>query len=306
MVAAPTGRRQRSRAPRRGRARACPSSGDLLPLEALAADGVGVLHSGALVRWIEVSPVNPLIHDSEGAEGISRAFTSIAARLPDDRQSLQLIAQATPLPVEAILAAERADCHSAADDARSRSSEELAVAVERLGLAQEQSIRAQSKALAALELRYFVVAPWQPARAGIGLRRPRRAGPLTLTPAEYERAERESARHTEGIRTDLESIGLAARLLSGEEVARLMWARFAPARADAAGPPDLRLDLPGTLDQLSDPERARAHAVDLPRALARSRSTCGTRQSFVSASTSSRRATWARSPSRRGSAGCST
>ena len=98
----------------------CPSSGDLLPLEALSADGVGVLHSGALVRWIEVSPVNPLIHDTEGAEGISRAFTSIAARLPDDRQSLQLIAQATPLPVEAILAAEREDCHSAADDARSR------------------------------------------------------------------------------------------------------------------------------------------------------------------------------------------
>ncbi len=87
------------RLPGRARkARACPSSGDLLPLEALSAEGVGVLHSGALVRWIEVSPVNPLIHDSEGAEGISRAFTSIAARLPDERQSLQLIAQATPLP----------------------------------------------------------------------------------------------------------------------------------------------------------------------------------------------------------------
>ena len=42
-----------------------------------------------------------------GAEGISRAFTSIAVRLPDDRQSLELIAQAMPLPVEAILAAER-------------------------------------------------------------------------------------------------------------------------------------------------------------------------------------------------------
>ena len=60
-----------------------PSSGDLLPLEALSAEGVGILQSGALVRWIEVSPVNPLIYDSDGAEGISRAFTSVAARLPD-------------------------------------------------------------------------------------------------------------------------------------------------------------------------------------------------------------------------------
>ena len=39
-----------------------------------------------------------------------------------------------------------------------------------------------------------------------------------LTPAQYERAARESARHTEGIRTDLESIGLklvGGRLLPG-------------------------------------------------------------------------------------------
>jgi hypothetical protein len=267
MVAELPARARPSRAPRRDRARVCPSSGDLLPLEALSADGLGVLRSGALVRWIEVSPVNPLIHDSDGAEGISRAFTAIAARLPDDRQSLQLIAQAAPLPVEAILAAEREDCQSAADDARSHSAEELAVAVERLGLAQEQSIRTQSQALAALELRYFVVAPWQPARAGIGLRRPRRGGPVTLTPAEYERAARESGRHTEGIRTDLESISLTARLLSGEEVATLIWARFAPGQPNATGPSGPRLALPETLDQLTDPERAKAHAVDLRRAL---------------------------------------
>jgi hypothetical protein len=62
-----------------------------------------VLQSGALVRWIEVSPVNPLIHDTDGAEHIARAFTSIAARLPDDRQSLELVAQATPLAIDALL-----------------------------------------------------------------------------------------------------------------------------------------------------------------------------------------------------------
>jgi hypothetical protein len=248
--------------------RAAPSSGDLLPLEALSADGVGVLSSGALVRWIEVSPVNPLIYDSDGAEGVSRAFTSIAARLPDERQSLELIAQATPLPIDAALAGEREDCHSAAHDARSRGLEDLAVAIERLGIAQEQSLRTQSRALAAMELRYFVIVPWQPAREGRSLLHPgSRSGPLRLTPDAYERAARESARHAEGVKTDLDSIGLTTQMLDGEQVARLLWARFAPAHADAGEVPDLRLDLPETLDQLVDPEQARAHAVALRRAL---------------------------------------
>ncbi len=57
--------------------------------------------------------------------------------------------------------------------------------------------------------------PWQPAREGrsVCCATSPRNGPLTLTPAAYERAARESARHAEGIRTDLESIGLAAHLL---------------------------------------------------------------------------------------------
>jgi hypothetical protein len=244
------------------------SSGDLLPLEALSAEGVGVLASGALVRWIEVSPVNPLIYDSDGAEGISRAFTSVAARLPDERQSLELIAQATPLPIDAVLSAEREDCHSAAEDARSRGWDQLAVAIERLGLAQEQSLRTQSQALAAMELRYFVVVPWQPVREGRSLLRPGSgSGPLRLSPTAYERAARESARHAEGVRTDLESIGLDTQVLDGEQVARLLWARFAPSRADAGQVPDLELDLPATLDQLVDAEQARAHAVTLRRSL---------------------------------------
>ena len=219
-----------------------------------------------------MSPVNPLIHDTEGAEGISRAFTSIAARLPDDRQSLQLIAQATPLPVEAILAAERADCHSAANDARSR---ELGAAGRRCratgtraGTVDPRSEQGARGARAAL-LRRRALAAGASGNRSAALTR--RAGPLTLTPAEYERAARESARHTEGIRSDLESIGLAARLLSGEEVAMLIWARFAPGQADATGPSDLRLALPGTLDRARRPgagkgPRGRAATRAVPRA----------------------------------------
>jgi len=69
----------------------------LLSLQALSSEGVGALRNGALVRWLEVSPINPLIYDAEGAETIARAFTSIVGRLPDDRQSIQLVAQASPL-----------------------------------------------------------------------------------------------------------------------------------------------------------------------------------------------------------------
>lgn len=255
--------------PRRSRrGRADPSSGDLLPLEALSGEGVGVLRSGALVRWIEVSPVNPLIYDTDEAEGISRAFTQVAAGLPDERQSLQLVAHATPLPLDALLAGEHEDCHAAAQDAHSRGWDELAVAIERLGLAQEQSLRTQSEALAALELRYFVIVPWQPAREGRSLLRTSpRNGPLTLSPAAYERATRESARHSEGVRADLESIGLSTRELDGAEAAQLLWARFAPAQADAGSTPALQFELPATLDALHDPEQARAHAVALRRAL---------------------------------------
>jgi hypothetical protein len=266
MVAA-RARGLRPRIPRRARrTRGCPSSGDLLGLEALSAEGVGVLQSGALVRWIEVSPVNPLIHDTDGAEHIARAFTSIAARLPDDRQSLQLVAQATPLAIDALLAAEREACHSAVQDARSKGWGKLAVAIERLGLAEEQSIRTQSQALAALDMRYFVVVPWLPVREGRLALRPSRHGPLTLSPAAYERAARESARHTEGVRTDLESIGLSTHDLDGSEVAQLLWARFAPADADAGSDPE-QLDLPASLSDLTDPEQARAHAAELRCAL---------------------------------------
>jgi hypothetical protein len=256
------------RTTRRRRARANPTSGDLLALEALSATGVGILSSGGLVRWLEVSPVNPLIHDGDGAEAISRAFASIAARLPDDRQSLQLIAQAEPLPLDALLAAERDSCRSAAERVRDEGAHELAVAMKRLGIAQDHSIRTQSQALRALELRYFVVVPWQPAGPDTGLLRPwRRRTPLVLSPVEYERAARDSVRHAEGIRTDLESIGLEARELGGDEVARLISARLSPGHADAGAAADLGLALPATLDELSDPELAEAHALELRRTL---------------------------------------
>ncbi len=54
---------------------------------------------------------------------------------------------------------------------------------------------------------------------------------------------------------------------TASEVAQLLWARFAPGDADAGRNEELRLDLPARLSDLSDPEQAEAHAVELRRAL---------------------------------------
>ncbi len=274
MVSDTPKRRLRLRAPRlprrrRGRGRPSASSGDLLGLEALAADGTGVLSCGAIVRWLEVtSPVNPLIHDSDGAEGIASGFEQVMARLPDDRQGLQLIAQATPLAVDALLEGERNVTRAAAEKARIEGRDELARALERLGVAGEQSVRTHGQALAAMDLRYFVVCPWMPVPEGRQvLRRASGSGPLTLPRAGFDRALRESARHTDGVRADLEANGLEAHDLAGEEVARLLWARFAPAQADSGRPPNLELDLPGTLSELESAGFAVEHAVGLRRVL---------------------------------------
>jgi hypothetical protein len=78
---------------------------------------------------------------------------------------------------------------------------------------------------------------------------------------------RESARHTDGLRSDLEAAGLEAREMSGSEVVRLIWASFTPAAADSGEEPDLDLLLPPALADLDSPERALAHAVQLRRVL---------------------------------------
>ena len=254
-----------TRRPRRSQGEA--SSGDLLPLQALAADGVGVLASGALVRWVELErPINPLIHDGDEAESISRALAGVMARL-GERQSLQLLAHATPLPTRAIIARERETHACAAGRARTRGQQGLAVALERLALAQEQSIALQSHALAALALRYLVVVPWLPAgsltpRVGGG-------GPVRMTPAAYERAVRDHARHCDGVRSDLQAAGFPARELDGREVAGLLWEHLAPTNAEGEYPPLPALQLPGTLAELNSPRPATRHALELRRVLCR-------------------------------------
>ena len=81
--------------------------------------------------------------------------------------------------------------------------------------------------VAPLALRYLVVCPWQPAgRVAASVRGSRRA--LRVKAAVHERAIRDSLRHSEGVRADLEAMGLPARPLTGAEVLDLLHGRFDP------------------------------------------------------------------------------
>jgi hypothetical protein len=202
-----------------------PSAADLLDVAAIADDGLLVRSDGVLVRYLEGAPVNPLVVDQAEGERMSAAFAQVAARLPD-RQSLQLYVQGTPLALEEVLAEEMHRCEQAAGAAEDAGEQERALAIRRLGIAQEQSIRTNSARVAPVRLRYLVVCPWQAGRHPLVPGATRR--PVRIQAAVYERALRESLRHVEGVRSDLEAMGLATRLLGGTDVLDLLHWRFDP------------------------------------------------------------------------------
>jgi hypothetical protein len=198
---------------------------ELLGVAAIGPDGLLVREDSAYVRYLEVGSVNPLAVDQAENERISAAFAQVAARLPD-RQSLQFYVQGTPLDLEDVLADETHRCEQAAGAAEDAGEVERARAIRRLGIAQEQSIRATAQTVAPLRLHYLVVCPWLPSGRSVlrsGSRRAQR-----VKASVHERAMRDSLRHLEGVRGDLEAIGLAARPLDGGEVLDLLHGRFDP------------------------------------------------------------------------------
>jgi DNA helicase HerA-like ATPase len=217
------------------RARASASVARLLPVAAIDADGLLITDDGAYVRYLQTGAVNPLVMDAAEGERISAAFAQIAARLPD-RQSLQLYVQAEALGLEELLAEESHGCEQAVGAALDAGQEERATAIRRLGVAQEQTIRCSARTVAPLRLRYLVVCPWRPAASALSLQA-RRGGPVQIAPDVHERNLRDSLRHAEGIRTDLEAMGLPAQTLMGPEVLDLLNSRFDPGSAEAWGIP---------------------------------------------------------------------
>jgi hypothetical protein len=211
------------------------TAGNLLGLAAIEPDGLMVAEDGTYVRALEVGTVNPLVLDQAEGERVSQAFVQVAARLPD-RQSLQLYVQGTPLALDDVLAEESHHCEQAAGAAEDIGEHERARAIRRLGIAQEQSIRTHALAVAPLELRYIVLCPWQPTVRALPLPRSNRRALRVKAPA-HERAGRESLRHCEGVRSDLEAMGVPGRLLAGVELLDLLHRRFDPDNTQGGGLP---------------------------------------------------------------------
>jgi len=213
-------------------------AGDVFPVGAIDADGLLVREDGAYVRFVEASVVNALVLDEGEAERVSVAFGQLAARLAN-RQALQLYVQASPLALETLLEAESQRTRAAAKDVDAA----RAQAMYRLAAGQAQSLREHAASAAAIALRYVVICPWQPDARGPFTRE---RGRRPISAAAHGRAVRESARHTEGVRADLEAMDLHARILDGREVLDLCWQRLDP-QAYAAGqqPPSSRTGVLG-------------------------------------------------------------
>ena len=210
-----------------------PSAARLLGVDAITEDGLLIGSDGTHVRYVETEAVNPLVMDSAEAERAAGGFLALAARLGDG-QALQLYAHAEALDIEELLALEAHRCELAAGACEDVGEPGRAAAVRALGAVQEQTIRVSAETVAPLRVRHLVVCPWRPPRGAGRPGRARRGG--AVEQGAGERGAREALRHAEGVRSDLEAMGLGARMLDGEQVLDVLHGRFDPDALDRGAP----------------------------------------------------------------------
>jgi len=206
--------------------RRTPTAARLLGVSAITPDGLLITAQGSYVRYLETGVVNPLVMGAAEAERVSAAFAQVASRLPDGG-SLQLYTSAVSLDLAEVLAQEAHRCAVAAGAAEDDGHSARGEAIRGLGEAQEQTLSHSARDVAPLSIRHIVVCPLSPPQRATRRRIPSKAA--------HERALRDSLRHTEGVRADLESIGLAVRPLDGGQVMDLLHGRFDPDAGDGGG-----------------------------------------------------------------------
>jgi hypothetical protein len=245
------------------------SATDLLPVNSLALDGLLTRSDGALVRYLDVTPTNPLALDEPGCARMTRGFTDLITRIPAG-MSIQCYAQATPVSTDALLEHARAETDAATNPLASSPDPDLrgrAKALRRLAHLHERSVEAHAGDQAALDVRFLLVVPWlpdvePPMPGALRLPRPpRRRRPNDRTPEEHGRAARDSLQHTERLRSALAGLDMSARLLSGFEVAQLLHHRF------TAALPNRHIDAPEILSGLDDRDHATRAATRLKQAI---------------------------------------
>lgn len=233
-------------------------TGDLLDVVALDSNGVTVTTEGALVRILEVTPRNPTVMGLAEQQRVSEGFAAMAGRLKVG-QSLQFYIEASPIELEDVIDRQREEIDRRLAD----HDPDIALALRQLAHAHEQSLREHASDQAAVRFRAYVIVPYLPAQPAKkvdwdALRPSRWRGvphaPLTRALQDHERVLRESLVHSENITSDLQALDLSTQLLTGPEVAELLYRRFNPSSVAVGHLP--RLEVLGELDAVADARSA--------------------------------------------------
>jgi hypothetical protein len=209
---------------RRFRARPArpPGAADLVPVASLSEDGALLRSDGALVRYLEVLPRNPLVMDEAEAEQMGHGFAALLARLPAG-QALQVHVQATPVALEQLVAEYRAGVDAAVTALDGRVPERGA-ALRELAEVHVESLQVHAGDHAAVRVRSLLVVPVDDQTGG-GWRRLRAGSRAARRPS----LARTSLALVDALRSELEALDMGVRLLDGPDVADVLFGRFAPA-----------------------------------------------------------------------------
>jgi len=263
----------------KGRTGGLPETGELAAVEAIDRTGLIVTSEGAFVRILRVTPPNPLLMSAQERDQTAGAFQRLVSQLKAE-ETLQFYIDARPVNLTELLAGCRREVQASAGRAPAGdrpARDPLALARWRLYAAMEESLRLHADDQAATEISAYVVVPFLPrqsvARAALAWaqRRRRPTAPLERPLQAHRRAVREHLAHVDALRSELEAEGMPTGLLEGEEVVRLLWARFNPTKADTGRrTPSSAVELLGELDAGSDRDAARQAAIRLKEQIAQS------------------------------------
>ena len=263
----------------KGGAGGLPETGELAAVEAIDRTGLIVTSEGAFVRILRVTPPNPLLMSATEREKTAGAFGRLVSQLRAE-ETLQFYIDARPVNLGELLAGCRREVQASAGPAPASGQparDPLALARWRLYAAMEESLRLHADDQAAIEVSAYVVVPFLPrqsvARAALAWAQRRRlpTAPLERPLQAHRRAVREHLAHVDALRSELEAEGMPTGLLDGEEVVRLLWARFNPTKADKGRrAPSQAVELLGELDAPSDRDAARQAAIRLKEQIAQS------------------------------------
>jgi len=254
-------------------------AGELLAVEAIDRTGLIVTSEGAFVRIFRVVPPNPLLMSAQERAKTANTFQRLVSQLKAE-ETLQIYIDARPVNLAELLATCRREVQASAGPVPTREqsgARPLALAQWRLYAAMEESLRLHADEQAATEVSAYVVVPFMPrqtvARAALAWVRRRRlpTAPLERPLQAHRRAVREHLAHVDALRAELEAEGMPTDLLDGEQVVRLLWARFNPTKADkgrrqVSSP----VEVLGELDAPNDRDLARQAALRLKGQIAQS------------------------------------